>query len=107
MGFVAQPFGLGDGEKALIDLPRDEAGCGRDDNRAAGGRPDVQFTSSLRPIPGDQILATAIVAGRPWNRGRIIWMEAEAGVGGHASKNPLAQHRRHWERASARISRHF
>jgi hypothetical protein len=26
MGFVAQPLGLGDGEKALIDLRRDEAG---------------------------------------------------------------------------------
>ena len=26
MGFVTQPFGLGDGEKALIDLRWDEAG---------------------------------------------------------------------------------
>jgi hypothetical protein len=33
--FVANPFGLGDGEKALIDLRRDEARRGRD-NRGAG-----------------------------------------------------------------------
>jgi hypothetical protein len=26
IGFVTQPFGLGDGEKALIDLRRDKAG---------------------------------------------------------------------------------
>ena len=26
MGFVAQPFGLGDGENALVDLRWDEAG---------------------------------------------------------------------------------
>ena len=35
MGFVAQPFGLGDGENALIDLPWHEAGCDRN-NRGAG-----------------------------------------------------------------------
>ena len=26
MGFVTQPFGLGDGENALVDLPWNEAG---------------------------------------------------------------------------------
>src|ERR1019366_6739262 len=88
MGFVAKTLGLGDGEKALIDLRWDEAGCGRDDNRAAGGRADFQFTSSLRPIPGDQILATAIVTGRPWNRGRIVRMEADAGIGRQGDSNP-------------------
>jgi hypothetical protein len=34
--------------------------------------------STLSPIPGYQILATTIVAGRPWNWGRIVRMEAEA-----------------------------
>ena len=83
MGFVAQPFGLGDGEKALIDLPWDEAGCGRDNDRAAGGRPEFQFTANLSPIPGDQILATAIIARRPWNRGSVVRMEPRAGIDGH------------------------
>jgi hypothetical protein len=82
MGFVTQPLGLGNCEKALIDLPRHEAGCGRDNNRAAGGRATFQFTSPRRPIPGDQILAAAIVAGWPWDRSRIVRME-DMGVGGH------------------------
>ena len=80
MGFVTQPFGLGDGQNALVDLPWHEAGCDRN-NRGAGGRPGFQFTSTLRPIPGDQILATAVVAGWPWNRGRVVRVEAEADVG--------------------------
>ena len=35
MGFVTQPLGLGDGEKALVDLPWDKTRCGRDNDRAA------------------------------------------------------------------------
>src|SRR5665811_961314 len=81
MGFVTQPCGLGDGEKALVDLCWNETWGGRDNNRSACRRPAFQFTAALRPIPRDQILATTIIAGRPWNRGRIVGMEAEAGVG--------------------------
>ena len=36
MGFVTQPFGLGDGEKALVDWPWHKAGRDRDNHRAAG-----------------------------------------------------------------------
>jgi hypothetical protein len=35
MRFVTQPLGLGDGEKALIDLSWDQTRCGWDNNRAA------------------------------------------------------------------------
>src|SRR5262249_36492307 len=35
MGFVAKTFGLSDGENALVDLRRDQTGCGRD-NRGVG-----------------------------------------------------------------------
>ena len=52
MGFVPQPLGLGDGEKAFVDLGRDKARRGRHNNRTAGWWPDFQFTSPLRPIPG-------------------------------------------------------
>ena len=43
MRFVTQPFGLGDGENALVNLSWNEAGCDRN-NRGAGGRPSFQFT---------------------------------------------------------------
>ena len=85
MGFIAKTLGLGNGQNALIDLRGEEAGRGRD-SRGVGGRLDFQITSPLRPIPGDQILASAVVAGRPWNRGRIVRMEAKMGVGGHGDR---------------------
>jgi hypothetical protein len=85
MGFVAKTLGLGDGEKALIDLRWDETGCGRD-NRGAGGRLDFRFASTLSLIPSDQILASTIVSGRPWNRGRIVRMKTDAGVGEHRDR---------------------
>ena len=85
MGFVAKTLGLCNGQNALIDLRGEEAGRGRD-NRGVGGRPDFQITATLSPIQGDQILAPAIVAGRPWNRGRIVRMKTEAGVGGHGDR---------------------
>jgi hypothetical protein len=56
------------------------------DNRGVGGRPDFQIMSTLSPIPSDQILASAVVAGRPWDRGRIVRMEAKAGIGGHGDR---------------------
>ena len=88
MGFVTQPLRFGDGEKAFVDLPWDEAGGGRNDNRAASGRAAFQFTATLRPIPSDQILAPTIVARRPWNRGRVVWVEAEVGIGRHGESKP-------------------
>jgi hypothetical protein len=86
MGFITQTLGLGDSEKALIDMPWNEGGGGRDNNRGVCGRADFQITSTLSPIPSDQILAATIVTGRPWNRGRIVGMEAKMGVGGHVDR---------------------
>jgi hypothetical protein len=62
MRFVAKTLGVGDGEKALIDLRWEETGRGRDNRSIDGGRPDLQITSILSPIPSDQILAATIVA---------------------------------------------
>ena len=87
MGFVTQPLGLGDGEKALVDWPRHKPGRDRDNNRGTGGRPDFQFAATLRPIAGDHVLAAAIVAGRPRNRGRIVRMQStQPGVGRHGDR---------------------
>ena len=44
--------------------------------------------AGLAPISSDKILATTVVAGRPWNRGRVIRMEAEAGIGGQGDCRP-------------------
>jgi hypothetical protein len=82
MGFVAKTLGFGDGENALINLSRQEAEWERDE-RGVGGWPDFQLTSALSPIPGDQILASTIVAGRPRNWGCIAGMKAEVGFGGY------------------------
>ena len=82
MGFVTQPFGLGDGENALVDLPWHEAGCDRN-NRGAGGRPNFQLASALSVIPGDYVLTAAVIAGRPWDGGRIVRVETETHIRGH------------------------
>ena len=82
MGFVTKAFGLCNGENALVDLPWNEARCDRN-NRGAGGWPDFQFASRLRPFPGDQVLAAAVVAGRPRNGRRVIRVKAESDVGRH------------------------
>src|ERR1035437_2276027 len=87
MRLVAQAFGLGDSENALVDPTRDEIRqCLR---RKRGSRrcwcPHCPF--GLAPFPPEvvsqKVLPTAIVAGRPWNRGRVVRMEAEPGIGRH------------------------
>ena len=42
----------------------------------------------------DQILPAAIIAGGPWNRGRVIRVEADAGIGRHRDGRPSDGSRR-------------
>ena len=76
MGLVPQPFGLGDGKKALIDLPRDELGA-TGTMELPGDGSDFQFAASLRPLARDQILATTVVARRSRDRGRVVAGQAD------------------------------
>jgi len=75
MGFVTQPFGLGNGQNALIDPGRQQV-WGRRDDRGIGRSLYCQFTQ-LSPIPGHEVLVTTVVAGWPWNRGRVVSRKSE------------------------------
>ena len=90
MRFVAQPFGLGDGENALVDPAGAKLGLSarrkrwcRRQGRLRGRRNRALGLLSLVPeVPGDRVLMpAAIVVGRSRDRRRVVRVEPGTGIG--------------------------
>ena len=93
MRLVAQPFGLGDGEQALVDLDRNQIRLYRGRQRwseRGWRRPHrpLGLPSFAAEMLGQHVLPAAIVAGWPWNRGRVVRVEADPGIGRHGDCGP-------------------
>ena len=96
MDFVTNPFRFSQLQNALVDPAGGKFGLSARRERRSRrqrlwrGRSNRQLglPSLIPEVPGDRVLMpTAIVVGWPWNRRRVIRVEADTGIG--SGKLPL------------------
>ena len=85
MRLVAQPFGLGNGEDALVDPVGNDSGRVWRKRRCqwGWGRPHCPFglASFIPEVLGNRVLMPAAIIVRwPWDRRRVIGVKADTGI---------------------------